>query len=145
MNYTTKPALTEFEYTKLDQDDTQKFITSIARLMDSVFETKDQDFENYAKEHEDLVYDDPAELFDHFFKALEGSKLTKYQSQFNNFAQVNITTIFKWFRKNRGCVNISPKQIEWFKRWFAKHNVGHEFLLEQDPNYSRSIKPNFGV
>jgi len=143
MSYTTKLNLNEFEYTKLDQDDTQKFIMSIVRLMDSVFETNANDFELFAGENTELLEDEPLEFFNKCFTALEGAKLTKYQTQFNNFAQVNITTIFKWYRKNRECVNVSPKQLEWFKKWFVKHNVGHEFLLEQTPGYTRAVTPNF--
>ena len=94
MSYTTKLNLNEFEYTKLDQDDTQKFIMSIVRLMDSVFETNANDFELFAGENTELLEDEPLEFFNKCFTALKGAKLTKYQTQFNNFAQVNITTIF---------------------------------------------------
>ena len=139
----TKLDLQDLDYTHLDQDQTAQLIMSTVRLMDSVFNTRNKDFETYAQENPDLVHDDPLELFDRCFDAIKGNTFTKYQTQFQNFAQVNTATVFKWFRKNRGSTNLSPKQLEWFKRWFAKHNIGHEFLLELDPSYDRSIKPNF--
>ena len=71
--------------------------------------------------------------------------MTKYQQQFKGFAEINTSTIYKWFRKNGSSVNISPKQLEWFKRWFVKHRIGHEFLNELDQRYTRSIKPNFNA
>lgn len=135
--------LNEFEYSTLDQNATQNFIMSIARLFDTVFETPNNDFENYTHDHPTLRQSHPADLFANFFNAIDEEECTKYQRQFIKFAQVNINTIFKWYRKNNASVNISPKQIEWFKRWFSKHNVGHEFLNELDPSYKRSIKPNF--
>ncbi len=135
--------ISEFEYARLDPDATQNFIMSISRLFDQVFETPNNDFENFTREEIDLAETDPAELLSRFFSAVDISAGTRYQKQFYKFAEVNITTIFKWYRKNNGSVNISPKQVEWFKRWFEKHGVGHEFLNELDPNYRRSIKPKF--
>lgn len=134
----------EYDYIKLDEMTTAEFTMNIMRLMDRVFETPNKDFENYANTNYNLVEDDPAELFDRCFKSIENFTFTKYQEQFKNFAEVNTTTIYKWFRKNGAKVNVSPKQVEWFKRWFVKHNIGHEFLNQLNPDYNRSIKPNFG-
>tara|TARA_R110000868_G_scaffold69724_9_gene204938 strand:- start:1085 stop:1579 length:495 start_codon:yes stop_codon:yes gene_type:complete len=138
-----KQSLNEFEYSKLDADGTQDFIRSIAVLFDRVFETQNNDFEEFVRVEELLAENDPQELFERFFAAIQIEEGTKYQKQFLQFAKVNIATVFKWYRKNHGRVNLSPKQVEWFKRRFAKHDVGHEFLNELDPNYTRSITPNF--
>jgi len=137
--------LDQFDYITLDEMATAAFTTSIMRLMDKVFETPNKDFENYANTNYHLVEDDPRELFERCFKSIENSNLTKYQQQFKNFAEVNTITIYKWFRKNGAKVNVSPKQVEWFKRWFTKHDVGHEFLNKTDPNYTRVVKPNFNA
>jgi hypothetical protein len=142
--YKEKTNLNDFEYVHLDEMATAEFTMSIMRLMDSVFETPDKDFEDYATCNYNLVESDPAELMDRAFKSIEDYNLTKYQNQFKQFAEVNTSTIFKWYRKNGASVNISPKQVEWFKRWFTKHNIGHEFLNKLDPSYNRSVKPNFG-
>ena len=88
--------LDQFDYITLDEMATAAFTTSIMRLMDKVFETPNKDFENYANTNYHLVEDDPRELFERCFKAIEDNNLTKYQQQFKNFAEVNVITIYKW-------------------------------------------------
>ena len=122
-------ATDEFGYTNLSVTDTQDFIRSVAQLFDRVFETNDNLFEKYVISHAAECEDNPEEMFQKFFAALQDEQMTKYQRQFYNFSKANIESIFKWYHKNRERVNISPRQTEWFKRWFQKHGVSHTHLL----------------
>ena len=137
---TRKNVIQDYDYVPIDSEGTQDFIMSIAVLMDRVFETPSQDFETYVQQNRIDAEDDPAEMFGRMFGAVNPDAMTKYQKQFYDFAHVNTGTIFKWYRKNHGSVNLSPKQIEWYRRWFTKHSVGHACLY---PTQDKVIVPVF--
>jgi len=135
-----KNVIQDYDYTNIDRDATQDLIVSIAVLMDRVFETPNQDFETYVQQNPVDAEDDPAEMFDRMFDAVNPEAMTKYQKQFYDFAGINTRAIFKWYRKNHGSVNLSPKQLEWYRRWFTKHTVGHACLY---PEQNKVIVPIF--
>jgi hypothetical protein len=137
---TRKNVIADYDYTSIDQDATQDLIMSIAVLMDRVFETPNQNFETYVQQNRIDAEDDPAEMFDRMFAAVNPDFMTKYQKQFYDFACINTRSIFKWYRKNHNTVNLSPKQIEWYRRWFTKHTVGHACLY---PSQDKVIVPVF--
>ena len=123
---TRKNVIQDYDYTNIDREATQDLIMSIAVLMDRVFETPNQDFETYVQQN-------PVD-------AVNPDAMTKYQKQFYDFARINTQSIFKWYRKNHGSVNLSPKQLEWYRRWFTKHTVGHACLY---PEQDKIIVPVF--
>lgn len=134
----------DYGYTTLDQQETQNLIKSLARLMDSVFETPHRDFENYVRLNAEECDLEPHDVLTNMFGSIEDADLTKYQSNFRDFARANSLNIFKWYKKNGCQVKLSPKQVDWFNRWFTKHGIGHETLIAKNPNYTRSVVPNFG-
>jgi hypothetical protein len=125
-------ATNEFGYTNLTGVQTQELITAISILLDRVYETHDNVFQKYVVSRVEEREDDPLEMFSKFFSVLEGEHKSKYQNQFYNFCKANIESIFKWYRKNGERVNMSPRQTEWFKRWFLKHGVDCQFLKENN-------------
>lgn len=132
----------EYGYIQLDADQTQDFITIVSRLFDKVYNTNG-DFEKYFEQHVDVAEDDPAELFENVFECLEELDMSKYQQQFFDYSTINIRTPFKWFKRNGGAINLSPKQYDWFRRKFEKHNIGHHeysLLSGEKPTFSPMLR-----
>ena len=127
---TGKVNIQEYDYEHLTAERTQQFVVAIAELYDRVFET-DGAFRDYVITENDIATRDPDEMFSRFGDAVRAQELTPYQRKFQDFAGVNCNTIFRWFSRNRGAVNVSPRQREWFTRWFEKHGV--DFRFEQTP------------
>lgn len=115
--------LQSYDYSRLDEEATQDLISSVAMLMDSVFETTNGDFGLYLSENRAEASQDPGRLFEKMFAALEDHPLSRGQASFRDICKTNVAAIFRWYKKNGRTVNVSPKQRHWFERWFGKHGI----------------------
>jgi len=127
---TYRPNLNDYDYHKLDAQKTEQFVESICELLDSVIKTNNEDFINWYFDNRGNDNFDVYEMFKDFFAVLNNPDLvfTVKQRNFISFCQINVMTIFKWYRKNNRTVNVSPKQLDWFSRWFAKQNIDFLFF-----------------
>lgn len=115
--------LQDYDYTSLDEQATQDLVRSVCMLMDRVFDTENDDFGRYLSDNPQEAQTDPAKLFDKMFAALNDHALSKPQQAFVDVCRTNVGAIFRWYKKNGACVNVSPKQRAWFERWFTRNAV----------------------
>ena len=134
---TEKKRVEDFDYERLTDDRTQQFIGAIVEMWDRALGTGTA-FQDFAREERALAQRAPAELFKRFTEGALEATLTTKQRQFVEYASVNCDTIFRWFERNRGGVNVSPRQREWFTRWFEKTGVEFRFDRRQEKtNFER--------
>ena len=124
----TNRSVEQFNYANLNGIETQELLSATAILFDRVFDIEDNLFERHIIANSIDSVNEPSALFDRYFAGIEELEMTKYQRNFIKFAKANLESILRWYHINGKRVNISPKQVEWFKRWFAKHGVPHAFL-----------------
>lgn len=142
MEITMKQNLQQWNYQELNPETTQNWLRSNIALMDRVFNS-DGAFQQFVDEDTDgWIENNPYELFKYFKQSLadQYEQMTKYQRNFYDLFFNNVDTPTKWYQKNGSKVNLSPKQVEWFKKWYEKNSIGHAFLLGNKEG--AKIKPN---
>ena len=128
-------SLREYNYRKLDQEETALLATAAIELIDKFFEC-DGNYVATVKKSPHWPHD-PLKVFEKIETVFAGQVKDEVDQRFLDFVIANTTRPFKWYSYNGKSVNVSPAQIGWWTKQLNRAGIDSFFL--SDPA-SRQVK-----
>jgi hypothetical protein len=128
-------SLREFNYRKLDQEETKLLAESAIKLIDKFFECQGN-YESTVKQSPHWPQD-PLKVFEKIESVFKNQVKDDVDQRFLDYVVANTVRPFKWYAYNGKTVNVSPAQVGWWTKQLNRAGVDSYFL--KDPE-QRKIK-----
>ena len=128
-------SLREFNYRKLDQEETQLLALSAIKLIDKFFECAGH--YEYTVQQSPHWPNDPLKVFEKIESVFKNQVKDEVDQRFLDYVVANTIKPFKWYTYNGKTVNVSPAQIGWWTKQLNRAGIDSFFL--KDPT-SRKVK-----
>lgn len=130
-------SLREFNYTKLDREQTAALATAAIQLIDKFFECDG----NYVKTVEQSPHweTNPLAVFEKISAVFQNQVKDDVDQRFLDFVVANTTRPFKWYKYNGSMVNISPAQFGWWTKQLERAGIDASFLTSTPPVKTKPV------
>ena len=128
-------SLREFNYRKLNQEETKLLAESAIKLIDKFFECAGN-YESTVKQSPHWPQD-PLKVFEKIESVFKNQVSDDVDQRFLDYVVANTVKPFKWYMYNGKTVNVSPAQIGWWTKQLDRAGIDSYFL--KDPA-SRRVK-----
>jgi hypothetical protein len=128
-------SLREFNYRKLNREETKLLAESAIELIDKFFECNG----NYIATVKQSPHwpNEPLQIFEKIESVFKSQVKDEVDQRFLDFVIANTTKPFKWYKYNGATVNVSPAQVNWWTKQLNRAGLDSYFL--NDPE-SRRVK-----